>query len=88
MSLINAEHLADAYEAVAKVNHYLVGIVARDDLDLDDYDAAEQILITRQNNESERSARHVRLNLALDCLEYDRKRLTTKHAGRFIASGA
>lgn len=76
---ISAEHLADAYEAVAHANHYLVGIVGRDDIVLDDYDAAEQILINRMNKESDRTGRKTirwrRLNLALDTLEYDRKRI-------------
>lgn len=75
MSLVSAKQLADAYEAIAKVNHYLVGIVARDEITLEDYDAAEQILIDRQNSRTEKSRSWNVLELALDILEYDRKRV-------------
>ena len=64
---INAEHLADAYEHVARVNHYLVTVVACSD---DERDAAEQVLITRDNAAGNKNKR---LNLALDILENDRR---------------
>ena len=84
MSLVSAEHLADAYEAVARVNHYLVGIVGRDALEWADYEAAEQILIARQNSLRPsypgKSQRFKRLDLALDILAYDRGRLCGRPA--------
>lgn len=82
--MANAEDLADAYEAVAQANHYLVGILARDNITADDYDAAEQVLITRENNETARvgtkwSRRKWRIGLALDVLAYDRKRIFDRY---------
>jgi len=56
--MISAEHLADAYEAVAQANHHLVGILARDNIAIADYDAAEQILINRQNSVADNTRRH------------------------------
>lgn len=52
MTIVHTEHLADAYELVAKANHYMVGIMVRDHIEPDVFDAVEQILITRQNNEN------------------------------------
>jgi len=66
--MISAEHLADAYEAVAQANHYLVGILAGDNIAIADYDAAEQILINRQNSVADNTRRHL--------LAYDRKRIS------------
>lgn len=64
------EQIADAYEAVARVNHYMVGIV--EIVTEDEVDAAEQILISRQNAGLQKGARYKRLGLALDLLEGDR----------------
>ena len=75
MTLVSAEHLADAYEAVAKVNHYLVGVVGRDALEWGDFEAAEQILIARENASVGGSRAEKRIGLALDILAYDRRRL-------------
>lgn len=84
-----AEDIADAYEAVAQANHYLVGVLARDGISNEEYGAAEQVLINRLNKESDRTGRKTirwrRLNLALDTLEYDRKRMTSIAAGRMLA---
>ena len=66
------EQLADAYEAVAKADHYMVGIVEKvtDDELLD----AEQLTITRQNALPPRMrTRHRRLDLALDLIEAEKK---------------
>lgn len=69
--MTRSEQLADAYEAVAKVDHYMVGIVESfTDAELD---AAEQILITRQNAGKQSGARYRRLDLALNLIESDRK---------------
>ena len=67
---INAEHLADVYEYVARVNHYLVTVVACSD---DERDAAEQVLISRQNAAGARKGGGSRFDLALDLLEHDRR---------------
>ena len=82
-----AEQLADAYEAVARANHYMVGII--ETVTDDERDEAEQILIRRQNDlvghhwpPGSPGHRHfhrkggpfARLDLALDVLDYDRKR--------------
>jgi len=67
------EQLADAYEAVAKVNHYMVGIV--ESTTRDEKDAAEQILINRQNAGRQSGAIYERLDLALDLLANDRLRI-------------
>ncbi len=65
------EQLADAYTKLAHVNHYMLGIVEA--VTSDERDAAEQVLITRQNACAEDSAKWAVLNLALDILELGRK---------------
>ncbi len=71
------EQLADALEAVARVNHYMVGIVG--DHCADEIDAAEQLLIDRQNSvanampASREESRYMDLELALDLVEALRK---------------
>jgi hypothetical protein len=65
------EQLADAYEAVARANHYMVGIV--EPCTADERDEAEQVLITRQNALPQHRGRaHKRLDLALDLIAHDR----------------
>lgn len=72
---IMARQLADAYEAVARADHYLVGVLSRDNWAIDLFDAAEQVLITRQNALASQTGRAWRrLELALDMLAYDRRR--------------
>ncbi len=66
--------LADAFEAVARVNHYMVGVVV--EYDEDDLNAAEQHLINRQNAVgTQKGAEYRRLDLALDLVEQARTRL-------------
>lgn len=55
--------LASAFEAVARVNHYMVGIVEK--FTDEELDAAEQVLIDRQNV-CTAGKRHKTLGLALD----------------------
>jgi hypothetical protein len=45
--MTRAEQLAEALEAIAKVNHYMVGLTAK--VTNDELRDAEQILITKQN---------------------------------------
>lgn len=71
METLTAAQLADAYVAVAHANHYMVGIVAT--VTTTDRDAAEQILISRQNAENRGNENYRRLVLALDLLEQDRR---------------
>lgn len=66
------EQLANAYEALARANHYMLGIV--EPVTDDERNAAEQILIARQNAGPQKGATYKRLDLALDCLEYDRRK--------------
>ena len=84
--MTRAEQLADAFEAIARVNHYMVGIID-EEVTLDELDDAEQILITRQNDlPGERVTRGVTsiletadyacLDLALDMLAGFRDSLT------------
>lgn len=72
MTKTKAEQLADAYAAVARVNHYMVGITAF--CTIKERDDAEQILIARQNALPSQSGRKYKtLDLALDVLAYDRR---------------
>lgn len=66
MNRIQIRQLADAFEAVARANHYMVGIIEL--LERDDLDAAEQILITRQSVAKAGGAAQRRLSLALDLI--------------------
>lgn len=68
-----SEQLADAFEAVATANHYMVGIVDPQ-ITSNEIDDAEQILIARQNatNEQDYPETWKVLNLALDLLDYYR----------------
>jgi hypothetical protein len=72
------EQLADSYEAVARVNHYMVGII--EPCTIDEREAAKELLIRKQNaipgyNAKDRTRHEQRkwrvLNLALDLIEYD-----------------
>lgn len=65
--MTRSEQLADAYEAVARVNHYMVGIV--EVVTYDELSDAEQILITRQNDTATKSASFKRIDLALDLIQ-------------------
>jgi hypothetical protein len=72
-------HIADALEIIAKANHYMVGITNPDDYSSDEFDAAEQVLIERQNKLNQygeayrrrNQRRFNQLELALDlCKQY------------------
>jgi hypothetical protein len=62
------EQLADAYVALAVANHYMLEVTHM--VTQDEYDAAEQILIRRDNDANNADAN---LNVALDLLEADKK---------------
>lgn len=67
-----AEQLADAYYALAHINHYMVGIV--ESVTWKEREAAEQILISRQNALPRQAGRvYKRLDLALDLIEMERQ---------------
>lgn len=83
------QQLADAYEAVAKANHYMIGIVEQ--FSDDELEAAKQILIERQNalvghhwplgspgyrHFHRQGGAFARLNLALDLIEAEQARHT------------
>lgn len=59
--------IADAYEAVARANHYMVGIIG-EKLSIPDLMDAKRVLINRQNLLRPGSA-FKRLDLALDLIE-------------------
>ena len=63
--------LADAYEAVARVNHYMVGVV--ETITDDELDGAYSHLITRQNAAHPTSKRYATLELALDIIEHEKQ---------------
>ena len=69
--MTRAEQLAEAFELVAKTNHYMIGIV--EPYTADELQEAKQLLITRQNRLSEPgpalAAYYDRLDLALDLVE-------------------
>jgi hypothetical protein len=64
----NPAHLADAYIAVAVVDHYLVGVVRG--CTLDELAAAEQLLISMDNAVNNGSRV---ISRALDLMETDRR---------------
>lgn len=66
-----ATQLADAYEHIARTNHYMVGIT--ETVTPEELDSAEQILITRQNAGKQSGRAYRRLNLALDLVEQARR---------------
>lgn len=68
------EQLAEAYIAVARANHYMIGIIEQ--VTGAELDAAEQVLIAQQNAGPQYGALYRRLGLALDFLEHDRKSAT------------
>lgn len=65
--------LAAAYLAVARTNHYMVGIV--EPVTDDELDAAEQLLITEENKPATtRKASSKAITLALDLVEAEKAR--------------
>lgn len=79
--MTRAEQLADAYEAVASADHYMVGIV--ETVTDDELGDAQQILITRQNALTDESGEAFKvLELALDLIEQEqRSRLVAASRG-------
>lgn len=65
------EDIAEAYETVARVNHYMVGIDRNTPTTLDELEGARQLLITQQNIWSNGSPVWVRLERALDLIDRD-----------------
>jgi hypothetical protein len=72
------EQLADAFEAVCRVNHYMVGIV--EPFTSNELEAAEQILITRQNASKQGGAHYWRLDMAISLIENARTRQTREYS--------
>jgi hypothetical protein len=70
MNTVLVEQLAVAYEAVARLDHYMVGVVAP--YTDEELDAAEQVLIEKQNAGPQRGARYNVLERALDLIEDSR----------------
>lgn len=64
------DHIANAYEMVAKCNHFMVGVNLRNLANDEDLRAAKIILIDRENSATSRTAKK-RLALALDMFECD-----------------
>lgn len=69
-NIVRVNHLADAFEAVGRVNHYMVGVVGH--YTDEELDRAEQILINKQNLGPQKGARYMTLERALDCIEAER----------------
>lgn len=78
------EQLANAYEHVARVNHYMVGIV--EPTTYDELCVAQQIMIERQNRLSPNHAAHRDLELALDLIEQDIKHAANDEPSDRIAA--
>lgn len=70
LNVVAVKQLAEAFVHIAKVNHYMVGLVHT--YDIDDLDAAEQILIDRQNAGPQKGAQYKLLDRALDVLDAER----------------
>ncbi len=70
LAVLRARKLADAFHAVGKVNHYMVGVTFN--FTPDDLDAAEQLLIDRQNAGAQKGAAFQALERALDEIENQR----------------
>lgn len=70
--MTRSEQLANALYAVAKADHYMVGIV--EPITKDELDAAEQILIAEQNLQKPNNAAYRLYALALDMVAMERRR--------------
>ncbi len=65
--MVAVQQLADAFQAVGKLNHYMVGVVfSFSDAELE---AAEQVLIDRQNAGPQKGKAFQALERALDEIE-------------------
>lgn len=72
MAQTRERQLADAFLSVARVNHYMVGIV--EPFTADELDEAEQVLIGAQNALHPDEMEWQHHELALDLVEHARKR--------------
>lgn len=70
------EDLAEAMLAIARVNHYMVGLV--EPVTYDELTGAQQVLIDQQNAQPEGSEVWQQCDLALDLLEDMEKRQAYK----------
>lgn len=70
LGILRAQKLADAFHAVGKVNHYMVGVTFN--FTPEDLDRAEQILIDKQNAGPQKGAAFQALERALDEIEHAR----------------
>lgn len=66
-NIVRANQLADAFHEVGKVNHYMVGVVGG--FSDEELEAAEQILIDRQNAGPQKGKAFAALERALDEIE-------------------
>lgn len=60
-------HIADAYHAVGRIDHYMVGVVG--DATWEELEGAKQILIRRQNAGRQKGSSYLALERALDEIE-------------------
>lgn len=67
------EQLANAMCCIAACNHYMVGLVEK--VTIDEMNEAEQHIIERQNKARQDGEPWKVYDLALDMLEYNRRRL-------------
>lgn len=71
-NVVRVAHIAEAYEHVARINHYLVGvIVTQGPITTPELEAAEQLLIDKQNAGPQKGQRYVVLDRALDLIEHE-----------------
>lgn len=67
VNVVTIKHLVEAFEHVARVNHYMVGVVGTfTDQELD---AAEQIMISKQNDCKRQGQRYELLERALGLVD-------------------
>lgn len=68
--VIRANQIADAFHEVGKANHYMVGVTI--EFNREELEAAEQILIDRQNAGPQKGKSFQALEHALDAIEHER----------------
>lgn len=78
LNVVSVQALAEAFHAVGKLNHYMVGVVF--DFSDEELDAAEQILIDRQNAGPQKGKAFQALERALDEIEAEREKRRRERA--------
>jgi hypothetical protein len=69
-NVVKVQQLADAFHEVGKINHYMVGVTCG--FDREELEAAEQVLIDRQNAGPQKGKAFQALERALDEIEHAR----------------